>query len=75
VGLSRKRTDREEALSWSLPMFVVEVITDTGYWTGSHEYDDLELAYAELRGLRSQLAGTDGFVAVRVIDLTHVTRW
>jgi hypothetical protein len=56
-------------------MYLVEIITDTGYWTGSHEYDDLEFAYAELRGLRRQLAGTDGFVAVRVIDLTHVTRW
>ena len=66
-------THKQETYAWvkSLPA----LLRAAGYWTGTAPWDDLGSARAFARGLRLSLAGTHGFVAVRVINLTHVTRW
>ena len=56
-------------------MYLVEIITETEYWTAVSPFDDPGCAEACARGMRSQLAGVPGFVAVRVINLAFATRW
>jgi hypothetical protein len=54
--------------------FLVEVITEVAYWTGTRPFDDVEIARAFAKGLRSELAGKTGYVAVRIINLAFATR-
>jgi hypothetical protein len=55
-------------------MYLVEIITDAGYWTSTAPFERLDSALAFARGLRTSLAGKDGYIGVRVINLAFATR-
>jgi hypothetical protein len=55
-------------------MYLVEIITDAGYWTSTAPFERLDSALAFARVLRSSLAGAEGYIATRVINLAFATR-
>jgi hypothetical protein len=54
--------------------FLVQVITDDGYWSSTDPFEKPAMAQAFAKGLRKELVGKPGYIGVRVINLAHALR-
>jgi len=55
-------------------MFLVEIVTDTDYFTAQDPCATAEQAEGVAAALRAEICGAPGYVTVRVINLAFVTR-
>jgi hypothetical protein len=55
-------------------LYLVEIITDTDYFTHRDPVATPEEAEGIAAALRAEMAGSTGYVAVRVINLAFATR-